>query len=72
MSRSSNKLDVIAMGLDGRVWTAAWEPSDGTRGFRGRWRVGSLVTGMTDPEVGQWFEAGTAFLSENTAFSEEA
>jgi len=72
ISRSSDKLDVIITGLDSRVWTAAWEPSDGTHGFRGWWRVGTLVMGMTDPEVGQWFEAGTAFYSENTGFSEEA
>jgi len=43
-----------------------------SRGFRGWWSVGTLVTGMTDPEIGRWAEVGTAFYAENTAFSEEA
>ena len=72
VSRSSDKLDVIATHLDHRVWTAAWEPSDGGSGFRGWWRVGNLMTGMTDPQVGQWSNVGTAFYGENTEFSEEA
>ena len=41
VSRSANKLDIFFAGADGRVWTAAWEPSDGGNGFRGR-KVGDL------------------------------
>ena len=37
VSRSANKLDVFVAGADSKVWTAAWEPSDGANRFRGWW-----------------------------------
>jgi len=43
VSRSANKLDVFITGLNNRVWTAAWQPSDGGNGFRGWWQVGNLA-----------------------------
>jgi hypothetical protein len=39
VSRSTDKLDVFAIGLDGRVWTAAWEPSF-TDWWHGWWPIG--------------------------------
>jgi hypothetical protein len=39
--KSVDKLDVFAIGLDGRVWSAAWQPSDA--GFRGWWPIGQLA-----------------------------
>ena len=44
VSRSRNLLDAFAVGSDGRVYTAAWQPGD--NGFRGWWKIGP-----TDPEV---------------------
>jgi hypothetical protein len=40
VSRSTDKLDVFVVGLDGRVWTAAWEP-DFTDGWHGWWPIGN-------------------------------
>jgi len=41
VSRSANKLDIFAVGQDGRVWTAAWEP-DFTDGWHGWWPIGNI------------------------------
>ena len=71
VSRSDGFLDIFVVGLDARVWTAAWQPSDRANGYRGWWPIGTLVSGMTDPEVCRWYEAGQAYRSENTAYSEE-
>ena len=38
-SRSEDKLDVFVVGLDQRVYTAAWEPADGEN-WRGWWPLG--------------------------------
>lgn len=38
VSRSRNKLDVFIVGLDKRVWTAAWEP--GFDAWQGWWPIG--------------------------------
>jgi hypothetical protein len=70
VSRSLDRLDVIAPGLDARVQTAAWAP--GQDDFHGWWTIGSLVTGMTDPEVSRWRRAGTAYSLTNSLFSEES
>lgn len=40
VSRSANKLDVFVVGLDERVWTAAWEPTF-TDWWHGWWPLGS-------------------------------
>ncbi|MCH9646962.1 MAG: hypothetical protein K0U98_01920 [Deltaproteobacteria bacterium] len=40
VSRSTDKLDVFMVGLDGRVWTAAWQPGD--KSWRGWWPIGDL------------------------------
>jgi hypothetical protein len=40
VSRSTNKLDVFAVGLDGRVYTAAWQPGDKT--WRGWWAIDGI------------------------------
>ena len=37
VSRSSDKLDVFAVGTDGGIYTAAWEPGD--PGWQGWWQV---------------------------------
>ncbi|MCH5714702.1 hypothetical protein [Niabella hibiscisoli] len=39
VSRSKDKLDVFVTGLDGRVWTAAWEPAF-TDWWHGWWPIG--------------------------------
>jgi hypothetical protein len=39
VSRGKDKLDVFVVGTDGRVWTAAWEPSFAD-GWHGWWLVG--------------------------------
>lgn len=39
VSRSKDKLDVFVTGLDGRVWTAAWQPSF-TDWWHGWWPIG--------------------------------
>ena len=49
VSRSANKLDIFYAGADGKVWTAAWEPSDGGNGFRGPWKVGDLTVPPAAP-----------------------
>ena len=40
VSRSRDKLDVFVVGMDGHVYTAAWEPGPG--GWRGWWRIGAV------------------------------
>jgi hypothetical protein len=46
VSRSRDKLDIFMVGLDGRVWTAAWQPGDTS--WRGWWAIGQLeVVPMT-------------------------
>ena len=52
VSRSSDKMDIFVTGTDGRVWTAAWQPSDGGNGFRGWWPVGDLHV-----PAGSWISA---------------
>ena len=42
VSRSANNLDVFVTGIDGQVYTAAWEPSNGGNGWRGWWPVANL------------------------------
>jgi hypothetical protein len=70
VSRGIDKLDVFCIGPNGRVYAAAWHA--GETAWQGWWTIGSLVCGMSDPEVGAWHEVGLAFSSENTAWSEEA
>ena len=41
VSRSADKLDAFVVGTDGRVYTAAWEPSFGS-GWHGWWPIGNL------------------------------
>ena len=41
VSRSADKLDVFAVGTDGHVYTAAWEPAF-TDGWHGWWRIGDV------------------------------
>ena len=41
VSRSQDKLDVFVVGLDHRVWTAAWEPGF-TDGWHGWWPIGEI------------------------------
>ncbi len=41
VSRSRDKLDIFVVGLDGRVYTAAWEPAF-TDGWHGWWRIGAV------------------------------
>jgi hypothetical protein len=41
ISRSQNKIDVFGVGMDHRVWTAAWESDLGTA-FHGPWPIGNL------------------------------
>jgi hypothetical protein len=38
VSRSTDHLDVFAVGADGHVYTAAWEP-DFADGWHGWWRM---------------------------------
>lgn len=40
VSRSADKLDIFVVGLDGRVWTAAWQPTF-TDWWHGWWPIGS-------------------------------
>ncbi|HEX6291915.1 MAG TPA: hypothetical protein VFZ66_22205 [Herpetosiphonaceae bacterium] len=47
ISRSSNKLDAFAVGLDGRVYTAAWEPGDTQ--WRGWWRIDGVEVAPCAP-----------------------
>ena len=42
ISRSKDKLDAFAVGLDGRVYTAAWQTGD--RKWRGWWRIDGIET----------------------------
>lgn len=39
VSRASNKLDTFVVGMDSRIYTAAWTPSSG--GWQGWWPMGS-------------------------------
>ena len=39
VSRAAEKLDVFAVGTDGGIWTAAWDPSVSSN-WRGWWRIG--------------------------------
>ena len=41
VSRSTDKLDVFVVGNDGRIWTAAWEPSF-PDWWHGWWPIGSI------------------------------
>jgi len=47
VSRSANKLDAFAVGLDGRVYTAAWQPGD-TK-WRGWWRIDGIEAAPCAP-----------------------
>jgi hypothetical protein len=42
VSRAPDKLDVFVVGLDGRVWTAAWDPAVSAN-WRGWWPIGSAI-----------------------------
>jgi hypothetical protein len=42
VSRQTDQLDIFAVGTDRRVYSAAWNPSDGTR-WAGWWRIGDLT-----------------------------
>jgi len=39
-ARSPNHLDLVVVGLDGGLYTAAWEPSVANGAWRGWWRIG--------------------------------
>ncbi|MGL5080480.1 MAG: M43 family zinc metalloprotease [Microcoleaceae cyanobacterium] len=41
VSRGQDKLDVFVVGVDGRVWTAAWQP-DFTDWWHGWWPIGTI------------------------------
>ena len=45
VSRSADKLDVFVVGTDGRVWTAAWEPS---------FPIGGTAGGRSASEATKW------------------
>lgn len=47
ISRSPNKLDAFAVGLDGHVYTAAWQPGD-TK-WRGWWRIDGVEAASCAP-----------------------
>lgn len=47
VSRSTDKLDAFAVGLDGHVYTAAWQPGD-TK-WRGWWQVGTIEAAPCAP-----------------------
>jgi hypothetical protein len=42
VSRQTDQLDIFAVGTDMKVYSAAWNPSDGTR-WAGWWRIGNLT-----------------------------
>jgi hypothetical protein len=48
VTRSTDHLDVFAVGTDGHVYTAAWEP-DFADGWHGWWRIGDLVAPQGAP-----------------------
>jgi Pregnancy-associated plasma protein-A len=48
VSRSTDKLDVFVVGNDGRVYTAAWEPSF-TDGWHGWWPIGDIRAPQSAP-----------------------
>jgi hypothetical protein len=47
VTRSTDKLDAFAVGLDGHVYTAAWQPGD--TAWRGWWQVGDLEVAPCAP-----------------------
>ncbi|MCL1971905.1 MAG: hypothetical protein FWG57_02810 [Endomicrobia bacterium] len=47
ISRGPNKLDAFAVGMDGGVYTAAWEPGD--TAWRGWWRIDGLEAAPCAP-----------------------
>lgn len=47
VSRSTDKLDIFVVGIDGGVYTAAWEP--GADGWHGWWPVGDLELPQAAP-----------------------
>jgi len=47
ISRSTDQLDIFAVGLDGRVYTAAWQPGDTT--WRGWWPIEGLEVAPCAP-----------------------
>ena len=47
ISRSLNKLDAFAVGLDGYVYTAAWQPGD--TAWRGWWRIDGVEAAPCAP-----------------------
>ena len=48
VSRRTDHLDIFVTGTDGRVWTAAWNPSN-TDGWHGWWPIGDLHVPMRTP-----------------------
>ena len=49
VSRAPNFLDVFAVGSDGHVYTAAWQPGD--TGFRGWWPVAKSPLAPLSPHL---------------------
>lgn len=47
ISRAAGKLDAFAVGMDGRVYTAAWEPGD--TAWRGWWVIDGLEVAPCAP-----------------------
>jgi hypothetical protein len=47
VSRAPDLMDAFAVGVDGGVYTAAWQPGD--TAFRGWWRVGGLEAAPCSP-----------------------
>lgn len=72
VSRYTDYLDVIACDANGEVYTAAWDPNTTDGQWKGWWQVADLITGVADPKINDWFEAGIAFVSKNTAWSDSA
>jgi hypothetical protein len=50
VSRNTDLLDVFMVGLDGRVWTAAWSPA--AKVWKGWWPVGDLYLAKLAPVTG--------------------
>jgi hypothetical protein len=49
VARDPNKLDVFVVGLDGGVWTAAWDQNVAHGQWRGWWRIGNVQAAQGSP-----------------------
>jgi len=49
VSRSSSQLDVFVVGMDGGVYTAAWNPGANQGQWAGWWRIGTLAAAPGAP-----------------------